>query len=127
MKVYRCLNCENVVVAYNDEKKPKCCDEEMMELITNSTEGENDIHVPVIRRIGSLVTIKIGEKAHPMVDVHHLMFVILETNKGIYYKELAIENEPVVDFLIFNDEEIIRAYAYCNDHELWSTDVVTYE
>ena len=111
----------------NDDKKIKCCDEEMLELIPNSAEGEKDIHVPLIRRIGSLVTISVGEKPHPMVDVHHLEFVLLETDKGLYYKKLELDSEPIVDFLLLNDENIIRAYAYCNDHELWSNDIVTNE
>ena len=127
MKVYRCLKCEEIVIMRDDDKKIKCCDEEMLELIPNSAEGEKDIHVPLIRRIGSLVTISVGEKPHPMVDVHHLEFVLLETDKGLYYKKLELDSEPIVDFLLLNDENIIRAYAYCNDHELWSNDIVTNE
>ena len=127
MKIYRCLNCENIVVARNEDKVLKCCDEEMVELIPNSNDGEQNIHIPQIRRIGNLVTIKVGLEPHPMIDVHHLEFVILATNKGIYYRKLEIESVPRVDFLVLNDEEIICAYAYCNNHELWMNEEVTKE
>ena len=127
MKVYRCLKCEEVVVMRSDDKKIKCCDEEMYELIPNSSEGDKETHMPLIRRIGNFVTVTVGEKMHPMLDVHYLDFVLLETDKGIYYKKLNMEDKPVVDFLLMNDETIIKAYACCNDHELWANDEVTNE
>ena len=126
MKVYRCLNCDNVVVT-RDEAKLKCCDEEMLELIPNSNDGNPNTHAPVIRRIGNLVTIKVGLEPHPMIDVHHIEFIILVTNQGIYYKKLELESEPFVDFLILNNEDIVCAYSYCNNHELWMSEEVTNE
>ena len=127
MKIYRCLKCDNIVINYFIDKNLKCCDEDMVELIPNSAEGESDIHNPLIRRIGNLVTVTVGEKLHPMVDVHHLDFVILETDKSIYYRKLELEKVPVVDFLVLNEETVIRAYAYCNNHELWSSEFTTEE
>ena len=127
MKLYRCLKCEEVIVVRNDDKKLKCCDEEMVELIPNSNDGDKNTHVPLVRRIGNLVTITVGKEPHPMVDVHHLDFVLLVTDKGTYYRKLELESVPLVDFLILNDENIICAYAYCNNHELWMNEEVTDE
>ncbi len=127
MKVFRCLKCEEIIVTKCEDKKIKCCDEEMVELVPNSTDGASETHKPVIRRVGNLVIVTVGMVKHPMLDVHHIKFVVLETDKGIYYRDMELNGDPVADFLVLNNETVIRAYAYCNNHELWSTDFITNE
>ena len=127
MRVLRCLKCDELIITLSDDKVVKCCDEDMIEQVPNSNDGAKETHVPLIRRIGNLVTVRVGATPHPMIDVHHLKFIILVTNKGIYYKELELEKEPLADFLILNEEEIVCAYAYCNNHELWMSNEVTKE
>lgn len=127
MKVFRCLKCDNIVITLDDEKVLKCCDEDMIEQAPNSNDGAKETHVPMIRRVGNLVTVRVGATPHPMIDVHHIKFILLVTNKGMYYRELELEKEPLGDFLVLNDEEIVGAYAYCNNHELWMNNEVSKE
>ena len=127
MRVLRCLKCDEVIITLNDEKILKCCGEDMIEQAPNSNDGAKETHVPVVRRIGNLVTVRVGATPHPMIDVHHIEFVVLVTTKGIYYRKLELEKEPVADFLILNEEEIVCAYSYCNNHELWMSNEVAKE
>lgn len=125
MKIYRCLTCEEIVITRSDDKILKCCGEDMVELIPNSSDADSQKHTPLIRQIGNLVTVRVGENLHPMVDVHYIDFILLETDKGLYYKKLAFGEDPIADFLIHNQEKVLRAYAYCNNHFLWvSEDVI---
>lgn len=124
MKIYRCLTCEEVVITRSDDKILKCCGEDMIELIPNSSDADAQQHTPLIRQIGNFITIKVGEPLHSMLDVHYIDFILLETDKGLYYKKLALDDEPIADFLINNQEKIVRAYAYCNNHFLWSSEEV---
>ena len=121
MRFYQCRNCNQVHIKLIDYDLPVyCCESEADEIIPNNCDGDEDIHIPVIRKIGNFVTINIGKKLHPMVDIHYISFVLLETNQGIQYKYLKKNTLPLVDFIVANDEEILNVYVYCTTHSLWS-------
>ena len=124
MKFYHCQNCNEIVIFRNEAKSIKCCEEEMVELLPNQNEEEASNHKLIVRKFGNLVTVLVGETPHPMVDVHNIDFIILETDKGFYYKKLNISEDAIADFLIHNQETLKRVYAYCNIHNLWMTGVV---
>ena len=94
-----------------------CCGTEVEEIIPNN---DDSIHAPVIRKIGNFVTVTVGEEMHPMVDIHYISFVLLETSQGVQYKQLMKNTLPIVDFIVGNNEEIVNVYIYCNVHSLWS-------
>ncbi len=124
MRFYRCNTCNEVAILENS-KEIKCCDEVMEELF-QSTSGDELKHKPIINKLGNLVTVVVGEELHSMVDVHYIDFVVVETNKGFYYKKLEKNKKPIVDFLVHNEEEVLNVYSYCNNHGLWLNNEINY-
>jgi superoxide reductase len=99
-----------------------CCGSDTEVLGENLIHEEALNHKPIIRKIGNFVTISV-DRSHPMVDVHHISFICMETNKGFQYKKLLLETNVKADFILANDEEIINVYMYCNIHQLWNLEV----
>ena len=87
------------------------------EITPNTTDGAYEKHVPVIEHSGDSVTVKVGSVAHPMLDVHWIEWIVLETATGYQKKELKPGDEPVAHFAV--TEPVVAAYEYCNLHGLW--------
>lgn len=123
-KFYVCKNCGKMVLVL-DENVPVCedCGVKMEELIPNTVEAATEKHLPVVSVNGKDVEIKVGEVEHPMLDNHYISAIFLKTNKGIYSLELNANNKPVAMFTLKRCEKPVCAYAYCNLHGLWKTEV----
>ena len=91
------------------------------EIIANTTDGACEKHVPVIEQHGDAVTVKIGSVAHPMLDVHYIEWIVLETATGYQKHELKPGQVPEAQFAV--TEPVIAAYEYCNLHGLWKASV----
>ena len=121
LKFYQCNHCKQIIIKLLDKNVPvMCCGEKMQELIPNNSDGAGEKHVPVISQNGNVVTVSVGSVEHPMVEVHYITMIILETNKGYQVKHLTPEMAPKADFVLAEDEEVVNAYEYCNLHSLWS-------
>jgi superoxide reductase len=57
-----------------------------------------------------------------MGEDHSILWVSLETDKGVHRKNLAVGASPEVVFTLA-DEKPLAVYAYCNLHGLWKADV----
>ena len=122
MKVLKCNKCGKIVVQLDEKPCPTvCCGEEMKELKANSSDGAGEKHVPFVKQEGNVVTVMVGEVAHPMTEEHHIAWVALQTKNNIQYAELDHTGEPVARFVIGDDDEVVAAYEYCNLHGLWKT------
>ena len=87
------------------------------ELIANTVDAAQEKHVPVIEQHGDAVTVKVGSVAHPMLDVHYIEWIVLETATGYQKHELKPGQAPEAHFAV--TEPVIAAYEYCNLHGLW--------
>ena len=94
----------------------------MTELVPNTEEASTEKHLPVVSVDGDKVVVKIGSVPHPMIEEHHIMWVYLQTDRGGQRKCLEVAKEPEVTFALA-DEKPLAAYAYCNLHGLWKTDI----
>lgn len=115
MYFYKCKECENIVFS-KVEKELICCNKTMEKILPNQVldgEEQEDIHYLKVRKIGALYSL-MCEADHPMLEVHHLEFAILETKNSFYYRSLKQNDYPSIDFLIGPDEEYQNAYVYCN-------------
>ncbi|MBO5567864.1 MAG: desulfoferrodoxin [Clostridia bacterium] len=123
MKFYKCQHCPNMI-AYLEKAvcNAKCCGEEMLELIPNTSDGAGEKHVPVIERDGQTVTVKVGSVAHPMLEAHYIQWIALETAQGMQRKTLKPGDEPKAVFALAEGDEPVAAYEYCNLHGLWKAD-----
>ncbi len=99
-----------------------CCGEPMGELTANTTEAAGEKHLPVIEVSGAIVKVDVGSVLHPMEEGHYIKWIYLQTAKGGQRKELKPGDEPKAVFSCINDEPV-AAFAYCNLHSLWKTEV----
>lgn len=98
-----------------------CCGEEMQELKANTTDAAVEKHVPVIKKNGNSVEVKVGSVAHPMEEKHYIEWIALETKNSSQLKMLNPGEEPKAVFALTDGDEIVSAYAYCNLHGLWAS------
>ena len=83
----------------------------------NTTDGAYEKHVPVIEQNGDFVTVKVGSVEHPMLEVHYIEWIILETATGYQKHDLKPGEKPEAHFAV--TEPVVAAYEYCNLHGLW--------
>lgn len=123
MKFYVCKHCGNIVAYVEDKGVPLvCCGEKMSELVPGTTDAATEKHVPVITVDGNLVTVKVGEVEHPMLEEHHISWIALETKQGNQRKLLAVPGKPEATFALVDGDEAVAAYEYCNLHGLWKAE-----
>ncbi len=87
------------------------------ELIPNTSEGAFEKHIPVFTVDGDKVTVRVGSVDHPMLDIHYIMLIVVETASGYQKKNLLPGFDPVAEFTV--TEPIVAVYEYCNLHGLW--------
>lgn len=122
MDFYVCRHCGNIVAyAHKSGVDVVCCGEKMARLTENTVEASTEKHLPLIKREGGEVRITVGSIEHPMEEKHYISWVALETKAGNQRKLLHPGQKPEAVFYIAPDDEVIKAYAYCNLHGLWST------
>ena len=122
-KFYVCAHCGNIVEMVHDAGVPVvCCGQKMDELVPNSVEASGEKHIPAVSVHEEYVEVNVGSVDHPMVDVHWIEWVQLQTDKGSYRHYLNPGEAPYVKFLL-NVEKPLAVYAYCNLHGLWKTEL----
>ena len=90
----------------------------MPELKAGVTDAAVEKHVPVYTLDSNLVHV-VGEIKHPMLEEYFIEWITLNTNQGVYRKQLNPGQEPVADFCLCDGEQVEEVYAYCNLHGLW--------
>jgi len=120
--VYKCAVCGNLVESlWNGTPSLFCCDQEMKELIANTTDAAKEKHVPVIERNGATVTVKVGSVAHPMTKEHYILFVELIAGNKVLRHDFK-EGDTVAEATFMVEEGVaVTAREYCNLHGLWGT------
>ena len=96
-----------------------CCNEKMVELVPGSVDAAHEKHIPVVDINENKVTVCIGSVEHPMQVEHYIEWIILETTKGVYRKNLNPGEKPEATFVLEEGEKIVSTYEYCNLHGLW--------
>ena len=120
MKFYKCNHCQNLIEMVDDRKvNPVCCGEKMMELVPGKVDASLEKHVPVVEVKDGVVEVKVGSVAHPMTEEHLIEWIVVETDKGVYRKNLKAGEAPMARFMLLDDEKVVNVYAYCNLHGLW--------
>ena len=121
LKFYKCAHCGQIILKVKETKVPVvCCGEAMKELLPNTTDAANEKHVPVVEVNGNVVNVKVGSVEHPMIDVHYIEWIVLETTNGYQVKRLQPNQKPEATFVLAENEEVVCTYEYCNLHSLWA-------
>ena len=71
-----------------------CCGQKMKELIPGVSDGAAEKHVPAVKVEGNKVIVEVGSVEHPMVDVHYIEWIILESEKGFQKVDLKPNQAP---------------------------------
>ncbi len=123
VRFFKCNHCGNIIgVIHNAGVPMMCCGEKMQELIPGTVDAAVEKHVPVVSIDGNIVTVKVGEVEHPMVDEHFIQWVYLQTDRGGQRKCLKPGDKPEAKFALC-DEVPVAAFEYCNLHGLWKADI----
>ncbi|MBQ4070891.1 MAG: desulfoferrodoxin [Clostridia bacterium] len=123
-KFFICNRCNNLNLSLTFSGEiPTCCGREM-ENIAPHTEGEGtEKHLPRVRVSGSLVTVSVADTPHPMTEEHNIGWIYLVTREGDARKHLIAEDSPERTFALTEGDIPVAAYAYCNRHGLWKTQI----
>ena len=120
-RFYICKHCKNIVgLIHGKGEKLFCCNDRMTHL--EPREETDDKHGPKVTADGNKVTVDVGHIPHPMTDEHRISWIYLATDRGGQRKCLMGENDPKAEFLLVN-EKPAAAFAYCNMHGLWKTEI----
>lgn len=123
VKFYKCAHCGNIITKVHDAGVPvMCCGQKMEELIPGTTDGAAEKHVPAVEVDGKVVRVQVGSVEHPMVEVHWIEWITLESKEGVQTKYLDPGQKPYAEFVLSEDDEPIAVYEYCNLHGLWKTE-----
>ena len=120
MKFYKCPICGKIIVMVEGRNNPTmCCGKVMEELPVNTEDGAHEKHIPVCNIEGNIVHVKVGEVEHPMMEAHHIAWILLQTNLGNQRKVLDPLGKPEADFALLPGEKVVAVLEYCNLHGLY--------
>ena len=120
VRFFRCNRCGQIITIVKDTNLPvTCCMAEMEELVACSVDADREKHVPCTVVVNGRVEVRIGVMPHPSVKEHFIEWIAIETTEGVTIKHLKAGDEPVAYFMLDEGEELVHAYAYCNQHGLW--------
>lgn len=117
----KCLNCNAIVKVIKDCKCDGCniicCNNKMMEVKANSTDGAAEKHIPEYVREDSDIIVTVN---HVMDEDHFIEWICLITEteeKYVYFKP----GEAIK--VRFNNCLEGKLYSYCNKHGLWYQEI----
>ena len=117
MKIFKCNKCGNIIELLDGSNiNIKCCDEELTELVANTTDAAREKHVPYTEVSEDELYVRLGETTHPMDENHYIMWIMAEYSDSIVKINLKPGEEPEA---YFDYEEGMKVYTYCNLHGLW--------
>lgn len=123
-RFYACDDCRILIETISgDSERFECCGIPMKELKPNTSDGAGEKHLPVAEREGNKVTVKVGSVFHPMSEEHSIEWIYLQTERGGQRVNLSPDQAPQAEFLLPEDDRPIAAYAYCNLHGFWKTNI----
>lgn len=117
MKLYKCPKCQNLVEVLEEKSNNLiCCNEHMQKVKAGAVDAAKEKHVPYCEVEEDSVYVRIGEVTHPMEENHYIEWIAAEYSDSVvkhYYKPGEVP-EAVFDY-----EDNMKIYAYCNLHGLW--------
>ncbi len=124
MKFYRCAHCGKIIAIVDgcSTCPTICCGEPMQELVPNTQDGAHEKHLPVFEVKDGIVSVKVGEVAHPMVEAHSIRWIVLVTDKGNQRKMLQPGEAPEAQFALLPGEKVLSVLEYCNLHGLYKAE-----
>ncbi len=124
MKFYVCEGCGKLISVFRPSACPtKCCGEPMKEVIPGTVDAAKEKHIPQAVVEGSRVSVQVGSVIHPMMEGHHIEWILLETESGFQKRDLASDGEPAAVFALAEGEKPVAVYESCNLHGIWKAEI----
>ncbi len=121
VEFYRCEVCGNIVGLIKDGGgQLVCCGQPMIKMEANTVDASYEKHVPVATRKDGKIVVEVGSEAHPMTEQHYIEWIAVVSEEGTERISLSPGEEPKAEFC---DKKNAEAYAYCNLHGLWKSDI----
>ena len=121
MNLFKCNKCGNIVELLEDGKGIlTCCGSAMEEIVANSVDASLEKHVPYTDIEEDMVYVKVGEVDHPMTEEHYITWVAAVYDDSILKYTFKPGEVPEA---VFDYEEGMVIYAYCNLHGLWKKEL----
>ena len=118
----QCKECHGICLVLFGKEDAGCGTYE--KLHANTSDGAVEKHLPVVEIDGKHITVKVGSIFHPMTEEHSIGWVCLVTKAGCTMRVcLNSDCEPVAHFTLEQGDSPVAAYAYCNLHGLWKTNI----
>jgi superoxide reductase len=118
LEVYKCDICGNIVeVIHEGGGELVCCGQPMKLMTENTVDAAKEKHVPVIEKIQSGYSVKVGSVAHPMEEKHYIEWIELIADGKAYRQFLKPGETPQATFMV--EAASVSAREYCNLHGLW--------
>lgn len=122
IQIFRCRRCGNIIVHLRDTGAPVvCCGANMELLVPSFVDNFAEKHVPVLRREGDRLTVKVGRIVHPMVEDHYIQWILLQQENGFQLRWLNPDDAPSCVFKLNEENSPVHVFAFCNVHGLWMT------
>ncbi|BFK63363.1 hypothetical protein I260019D6_26720 [Dorea longicatena] len=83
-----------------------------MDILQSEQRLQRYVRYAIIRRV-------ILKYVQRIIKGEYIEWITLNTNQGVYRKQLNPGQEPVADFCLCDGEQVEEVYAYCNLHGLW--------
>ena len=91
--------------------------------IISAMSGQFQSELPIFKMNGSIINAIIRRAilkyVQRIIKGEYIEWITLNTNQGVYRKQLNPGQEPVADFCLCDGEQVEEVYAYCNLHGLW--------
>ena len=121
MNLFKCNKCGNIVELLEDGNGIlTCCGSAMEEIAANSVDASLEKHVPYTDIEEDMVYVKVGEVDHPMTEEHYITWVAAVYDDSILKYTFKPGEVPEA---VFDYEEGMVVYAYCNLHGLWKKEL----
>ena len=120
--IKKCNKCNaqiEIIKECKCDKNFKCCEEEMVTLIPNSSGANEAKHMPIIEVKDNNILVKVNHGMNPDHYIEWLAFVCEEC--GTIEKKILKPNEPAER--TFPYKKGAKVYAYCTKDGLWRKEI----
>lgn len=121
LKFKKCLKCHAIIKVLDDCECADCgiicCNEQMRDIIPNSTEASMEKHLPTYEINDNKIKIMVN---HVMEDNHYIEWILYLTDNEEHIKYFKPGETASIEFPTNGKGTL---YSYCNTHGLWKTEI----
>ncbi len=119
LQIFKCNTCNRIVMTVHDGTgQLVCCGKPMEQQAEKTDDMGKEKHVPVLAKMGTGYSVKVGSVPHPMEESHHIEWIEVIDGPCLSVRGLKPGEKPEAVFPNIAPDAKVR--AYCNVHGLWT-------